>query len=72
MTEDSQNAYTWLVNRIARKTKIKKQVIEQVLGTVADLEWDWSGSRYDIFGLQLETMLCELGHHRNPKAKGKT
>jgi hypothetical protein len=67
MEERNAKAFKWLVNRITKKTKVEREVVISVLGAVADMQWDWEHSRYDLYGLQLEEILEDLGKERAPK-----
>lgn len=67
MNKDTKARKKWVVNRLKRKYKIPAKHTEAVLGAIADLTWDWSHSRYDLPGLQIEELLEEIGNTRNPR-----
>ncbi len=67
MEKRTQEAFRWIQNRVHKKTKIKQEVTAKVLETIADLYWDWSHSKYDLYGIQIEDLLEDLGKSRAPK-----
>ena len=56
----------WLVNKLRTKHKIPEAQTKAVLNAIADMEWDWKNSLYDLYGLCIEEMLIAIGRKRAP------
>jgi hypothetical protein len=67
MEQRNSEVLSWLRNRLHRKYKIPKDQTQKVLDAMSDLVWDWKGSKYDLYGLQIEDVLRDLGVNRAPR-----
>lgn len=69
MTKRNKEMLAWLTNYVAKTAKLPKRDVALMLGTIGDLNWNWSRTKYDLWGLDLTPALNELGERRKPKTK---
>lgn len=71
MNRRNRKALEWLITYVSRRTKVRRMSVQKTLCAIADLEWDFEGTEYDLMGLCLEEMLEDLGRQRKKKGGSK-